>query len=58
MIAYPIGARDEADAARVSLAPGVEQTKSPLRCGSGLAGFGFGLHAIAPRRSLNRGSAY
>ena len=28
--AIAVGARDEADAAGVSLAPGVEQTKSPL----------------------------
>src|SRR5712664_3745196 len=52
--AIAVGARDEADAAGVALAPGVEQTKSPLGCGSGLAGFGFAVHAIAPRRSLER----
>src|SRR5712664_4451256 len=52
--AVAVGPRDEADAAGVALAPGVEQTKSPLGCGSGLAGFGFAVHAIAPRRSLER----
>ena len=52
--ALAVGAGDEADAAGVALAPGIEQTKSPLCCGSGLAGFWSSRHAIEPRRSLER----
>jgi len=52
--AAAVGARHEADAAGVAFAPGIEQTKSPLGCGSGLVGVWSFVHAIAPRRSLER----
>ena len=52
--ASAVGAGDEADATGVALAPGIEQTKSPLCCGSGLVGFWSFRHAIEPRRSLVR----
>ena len=48
-------ASDESDPTGVALAPGVQQTKSPLCGGSGLGGSDCGsCHAIAPRRSLGR----
>jgi len=52
VVQVAVAPRDEADARQASaLAPGVEQRKARSVAGSGLAGFGFAVHAIAPRRS-------